>query len=101
MAENNYNRSSQASMKGGIFMPRFDGTGPWGAGPMTGGGRGFCSPAGGQYMPIYARRLGRGRGSRGWRGQNQGYGRGFGSRSSFSALSRVCAGTRLWLLHRT
>jgi len=24
-------------------MPRFDGTGPRGLGPMTGGGRGFCS----------------------------------------------------------
>jgi len=27
-------------------MPRFDGTGPWGAGAMTGGGRGFCAPFG-------------------------------------------------------
>ncbi len=25
-------------------MPGFDGTGPNGMGPMTGGGRGFCSP---------------------------------------------------------
>ena len=25
-------------------MPGFDGTGPRGMGPMTGGGRGFCSP---------------------------------------------------------
>lgn len=25
-------------------MPGFDGTGPMGMGPMTGGGRGFCSP---------------------------------------------------------
>ena len=25
-------------------MPGFDGTGPNGTGPMTGGGRGFCSP---------------------------------------------------------
>ena len=28
-------------------MPGFDGTGPNGMGPMTGGGRGFCSPWGG------------------------------------------------------
>ena len=28
-------------------MPGFDGTGPRGLGPMTGGGRGFCSPWGG------------------------------------------------------
>jgi len=27
-------------------MPGFDGTGPNGMGPMTGGGRGFCSPWG-------------------------------------------------------
>ena len=27
-------------------MPGFDGTGPMGMGPMTGGGRGFCSPSG-------------------------------------------------------
>ncbi len=27
-------------------MPGFDGTGPNGMGPMTGGGRGFCSPRG-------------------------------------------------------
>ena len=27
-------------------MPRFDGTGPRGMGPMTGGGRGSCSPWG-------------------------------------------------------
>jgi hypothetical protein len=27
-------------------MPRGDGTGPMGIGPMTGGGRGFCSPWG-------------------------------------------------------
>ncbi|RJR20454.1 MAG: hypothetical protein C4582_09235 [Desulfobacteraceae bacterium] len=26
-------------------MPGFDGRGPMGAGPMTGGGRGFCKPA--------------------------------------------------------
>ena len=34
-------------------MPGFDGMGPRGVGPMTGGGRGFCSPWG----------LGRGYGS--------------------------------------
>ena len=27
-------------------MPGFDGTGPMGRGPMTGGGRGFCNPYG-------------------------------------------------------
>ena len=37
-------------------MPRMDGTGPEGLGPMTGGGRGLCAPG-----------TGRGRGGRGWR----------------------------------
>ncbi|MBM4464131.1 MAG: hypothetical protein FJ014_00950 [Chloroflexi bacterium] len=31
-------------------MPGFDGTGPAGMGPMTGGGRGWCNP----YSPLYA-----------------------------------------------
>jgi hypothetical protein len=37
-------------------MPGFDGTGPNGMGPMTGGGRGFCNPWGGipqQYAFPY------------------------------------------------
>lgn len=32
-------------------MPGFDGTGPNGMGPMTGGGRGFCSPRGAGASP--------------------------------------------------
>lgn len=37
-------------------MPGFDGTGPAGMGPMTGGGRGWCLyPAGyNPYSPLYA-----------------------------------------------
>jgi len=35
-------------------MPGLDGTGPRGMGPMTGGGRGFCSPWGlGIARPMY------------------------------------------------
>ena len=36
-------------------MPGFDGTGPMGQGPMTGGGRGFCAmPYGyGMQAPYY------------------------------------------------
>ena len=35
-------------------MPGFDGTGPRGMGPMTGGGRGLCSPGGvGVARPTY------------------------------------------------
>lgn len=30
-------------------MPGFDGTGPAGMGPMTGGGRGLCNPYGARY----------------------------------------------------
>jgi hypothetical protein len=62
-------------------MPRFDGTGPWGEGPMTGGGRGFCNPAGRRYAFGYGGGYGRGRGFRrggpgfGW---GRGYGRAFG-----------------------
>ncbi len=37
-------------------MPGFDGTGPNGMGPMTGGGRGFCSPWGGSpRRPAFPR----------------------------------------------
>ncbi len=31
-------------------MPGFNGTGPGGMGPMTGGARGWCNP----YSPLYA-----------------------------------------------
>jgi len=50
-------------------MPGFDGTGPAGMGPMTGGGRGFCSPWGSRGG------FGRGFG----RGLGRGFGRGYGS----------------------
>lgn len=49
-------------------MPGFDGTGPMGMGPMTGGGRGFCSPLGiGAISRPYGRFQGRGYGYRHWR----------------------------------
>ncbi len=59
-------------------MPGFDGTGPGGMGPMTGGGRGFCNPAG-TSRGWFGRGGGRGFG----RGQGWGFGlgRGFGRRS--------------------
>ena len=31
-------------------MPGFNGTGPSGRGPMTGGARGWCDPVGAQYV---------------------------------------------------
>lgn len=52
-------------------MPRFDGTGPWGLGPMTGRGMGFCSPGRGRYGLGYGPGFGRG-----WASQARG--RGFG-----------------------
>jgi hypothetical protein len=76
-------------------MPRFNGTGPMGAGPMTGGARGYCNPAGAGYAPAYGRGYGpgygRGRdfgagfGAGFGRGRGKGYGRGFGWRSSYPA----------------
>jgi hypothetical protein len=35
-------------------MPGFDGTGPMGAGPMTGRGLGYCSPSRSGYGPVPA-----------------------------------------------
>ena len=35
-------------------MPGFDGTGPRGMGPMTGGGRGFCAIPLRSAWPVYA-----------------------------------------------
>ena len=69
-------------------MPGFDGTGPMGAGPMTGGARGRCNPATAGTVPAYAGGYGYGRGlglRRGFRGGfgpgaglRRGYGRGYG-----------------------
>ena len=43
-------------------MPGFDGTGPIGMGPMTGGSRGFCSPWRiGAGLPVYGAPQWRGR----------------------------------------
>lgn len=52
-------------------MPGFDGTGPRGMGPMTGGGRGYCSPWGLRTgrAPYWGR---------GWGGRGYGYGYGYG-----------------------
>ena len=64
-------------------MPGFDGTGPMGMGPMTGGGRGFCAvPMRDWNEPFGGRFFGRGRG-RGW-GKGGGFGRGLGWRHGWS-----------------
>jgi len=56
-------------------MPRGDGTGPMGAGPMTGRALGYCAGFG---APGFARigGLGRGRGGGFGRGIGRGWGRG-------------------------
>lgn len=63
-------------------MPGFDRTGPTGAGPMTGGAKGFCGSAASGYPRPYGRGMGLGRGARGGygaaRGTKRGFGRGFG-----------------------
>ena len=35
-------------------MPGFDGTGPMGMGPMTGGGRGWCNPSAPYARPYFS-----------------------------------------------
>ncbi len=66
-------------------MPRGDGTGPVGMGPMTGRGAGYCA---GYAMPGYANPVG-GRGFFGWgrggRGFGAGPGGGRGWRNRFRA----------------
>jgi len=59
-------------------MPRFDRTGPMGAGPMTGGARGRCNPATVGNVPAYAGASGYGRGLALRRGFRGGYGAGQG-----------------------
>ena len=66
-------------------MPGFNGTGPQGMGPLTGGGFGYCAPGTGATVPVsrgayygvgrggYPRGGGRGRA---WGGGGRGYGRG-------------------------
>lgn len=68
-------------------MPRGDGTGPWGEGPMTGRGLGFCT--GFDRPGIAYPRYGRGFGwSRGF-----GRGRGFGWRFQAAPVSASLAYT--------
>jgi len=60
-------------------MPGFDGTGPVGQGPRTGGGRGYCPPVAGSYYGGAPVVYGVGRGGipyGGGRGRMYGGGRG-------------------------
>ena len=58
-------------------MPGFNGTGPMGYGPMTGGGRGYCNPNWSAGLGS-SRGFGRGRGFRRGFGAGPGWGRGYG-----------------------
>ncbi|MFH1418172.1 MAG: DUF5320 domain-containing protein [Planctomycetota bacterium] len=65
-------------------MPAGDGTGPMGAGPMTGRGAGYC---GGLQVPGYMNSMpGRGFGMGRGRGQGRGWGRGRGRRCGWYPL---------------
>jgi len=68
-------------------MPRYDGTGPGGMGPMTGWGRGLCRTSGIGRAFGFRPRLGRRLGSRGpgfgLYGRGRGYGRGFSEFGGF------------------
>lgn len=63
--------------KEGDVMPGFDGRGPIGTGPMTGGGRGFCNPARYGVRPLYGRGMGRGRGAASRMPWGLGFGKGY------------------------
>ncbi len=62
-------------------MPGFDRSGPTGAGPMTGGGRGRCGGAYDQAAGGYGAGYGRGMGFR--RGNGRGRGFGFAGRGRY------------------
>jgi len=77
-------------------MPRFDGTGPSGMGPMTGRGQGSCNPSQAAYGPAttsgpgypgagYGRNSGGGRGMGRGRGSGRGRGRALGRRGNSPA----------------
>ena len=68
-------------------MPGFDGTGPRGEGPMTGGARGYCNPNATAYGSAYGRGygLGGGRGFRGGPGPGFGWGGAYGGRGAYPA----------------
>lgn len=65
-------------------MPRRDGTGPVGVGPMTGRGLGFCS---GYDTPVYGNGIMRGQGFRRMNCYSKGYrGRYFASHYAYAAI---------------
>lgn len=80
-------RSNVLNGKEVFIMPGFDGTGPRGGGPMTGGARGLCNPGYAGYGAAYGRGYGLGRAFRSGfgagAGRGRGYGRGLGRRGAY------------------
>jgi len=74
-------RRGWRNLKGGVTMPRGDGTGPEGKGPLTGRGAGGCAGAPGARPGAPRPGQGRGGGRGGGRGMGQGLGRGAGRRA--------------------
>lgn len=74
-------------------MPGYDGTGPRGEGPMTGGGFGYCT---GGFWPRFGRTRGFGRGGGLGRGlgRGRGYGLGWRNRAYYGPASVEPAPTR-------
>lgn len=66
-------------------MPRGDGTGPVGRGPMSGRAAGFCNNF---SVPGFANNMQRGFGRRNWHWETYGFGRGFGHCYNASGLQR-------------
>jgi len=75
-------------------MPGFNGTGPAGMGPRTGGGRGFCAPGAGGFSGTEGGR-GAGRGLRPCGGgRGRGFGDGRGRQWTGTACYRAAAANR-------
>ena len=88
-------------------MPGYNGNGPFGAGPMSGGARGFCNPANDEYRPRGSGFRGSGGGMgfrrgfrRGMGRERGGFGRGFGAGypPAYSSLHAYDTGEELEML---
>ena len=89
MGEGDAAEEALSKRKEVTHMPGFNGTGPMGAGPMTGGGRGYCTGAGPRFQSSSGRTGDGGRGGRG-----RGFGRGFGYGRQFSAQQLAVSSMR-------
>jgi len=82
-------------------MPGFNGTGPMGAGSMTGGGRGMCNPTTIESVPQSSKNFGFGRGLRNRFGQGIKCGSGWGrcwNNFTYSGINPENAGSYINIL---